>query len=434
MEPTVFRFILFLGLELLFIVAVLLVMLLIGMIIIRNNTLKNEYAIASGLLFTVINIGFMFLSMWVLTGENYFWLFLVLAVVSLVLMLIVELLWLIFGTGNIPWFGRAIWASYEFDQSVPNLNKFLQVFAGFVLVVYPVRIGFGYFGSAFGGGDWPRYVLGSTLVVLVGMSWITQLPKSLYLMVSKNIMEDTRSRIFISQLVNSVSMLLLLSLFIWTVKVTGATTLLLGEYFLFSATVGYAMLAYLLVILIIPYLVGHYRAKHWIEYLESKRKYIIDEVSKALMSPNLTKTIEKLAEKELIIADWLRVLREHKSMQLAASIEGSQDPKTLVHRLALLDSVKSDPMFIHNSSLVEIQNLIAECKPEFNEKTQESDKHEVLKAYMSLLDRLKEDQKVADTSVNPWVLVGMTSLAGSMLNPIISSATKFIVNKIGLLQ
>jgi hypothetical protein len=432
MEPTVFRFILFLGLELLFIVASLFVMLPFMMNIIKNHTIKNEYATLIGLLATVISIVFMFLFMWILTGENYLWVFLVLAVISLILILIVELVWLIFSAGNVPWFGRIVWASYEFQKSVPNLNIFLQICAALILVVYPVYIGLGYFGSAFGGEDWPRYVLRSTIVVLVGMGWLTLLPQSLYLMISKNIMEDTRSRIFISQLANSVSILLFLSLFIWTIKGDGASIPLFGEYFLLSPIVGYAMFAYLLIILIIPYLIGHYRAKHWIQYLESNREDIIDKVLMDIMSPNLTKTVEKLEEKEMMIADRLKELRDDKAMQLADSIGSSSAPNDILYSLALTDSKKSDPIFIHYDNLVEVQSLIDECKQEFGKKIQDSDKYAFLNAYIVLFDHMKKNQKVPDSSVKPWVLICITSLVGSILNPIISSAAKFIVTKLGL--
>ncbi len=245
-------------------------------------------------------------------------------------------------------------------------------------------------------------------------------------------MEDTRSRIFISYLANSVSMFLFLSLFIWTIKVNGATIPLFGQYFIFSTTLSYAMLAYLLIILIIPYLIGHYRAKHWIEQLKSEREDFIGEVSKVLIAPNITHTIEKLEEKEKKIADYLRKLCELKPIQLADGIAKSEDPKTFVYRLALQESVIRDPIFIHKDSLVEVQNLIADCKLEFDEKTQESDKHEVLKQYLTLLDHLNKNQKVADSTVKPWVLICMTSLVGSMLNPIISSAAKYLVTKLGV--
>lgn len=425
MEPTISRFLLFIGSELLFCIATFLIIVPIGIMIMKNKALKNEYAIFIMILATIISTVFFILVTWILTGEHYFWLFMILAGTAIGSTFIVELLWLIFRPSNVPWFGRLLWAGYEFKELSPNISKFLQLCSALTLLVFPIYIGFGYFGEAFGNNDWPKYVIRSTIVVLIGMSWLTQLPTSLYLMVSKNIKEASRSRLFINLLGNSVSVLLFISLFIWTIQVSETTPIpFLGEPFVFSPTVGYATIVYLLVVVIIPYVIGHYRAMHWDRYLEEKRKGFINKLSQAFMSPNHSKAISSIEEIKSTVEEELERLEEDKSIVLARQTIECDDIKLYVPKLGLLNSIDRDPRFIYYDNLNGILNQINECKLEIEEKTHKKDKEAVLEAYLKSLNYQEKLQKSIDSDSKPWVLIGITSLVSAMLNPIISSATK----------
>lgn len=258
MEATVWRFLLFLGFGLGYLIASVAALASIGRLIRKHKAIKNSYFVVTRIVFEVVTPLFLFLFTWTLTGQNYLPLFVVLAVVSITLILVSELAWLIVGTSNVPSGVRLLWVQYEFQQNVPTANKVLQIFRAIaILIVYPAYIGYGYFGDTFASPDWARYVLRATLVVLV-VAWATFLPLRLYSIVSRN-SEDIRSRLFISQLVQSMSVLLLVSLFIWTIGGTGTTAEVLGEYFVFSPIVAYVVAVYLVAVLIVPYLIGHSR-------------------------------------------------------------------------------------------------------------------------------------------------------------------------------
>ncbi len=177
MEPTILRFILFLGAEILFLGVSFLSFAPVGLLIFRTQTLKNEYALLLAFIATVVSIIFMIVFMKILTGEYYFTPFIIIFVASVIIMMLVEFIWLIFGSTNIPWFGRAIWAGYEFKKLHPNLNTFIQLCSLAIFVIYPVYIAYGFFGDNFAIGDWKRYVLQSTLVIFIGASWLTLIPK-----------------------------------------------------------------------------------------------------------------------------------------------------------------------------------------------------------------------------------------------------------------
>lgn len=421
----------FLGSELLFLIVTMGLMLIIGMIILKKRTLKGHYIFLTGLILTVLSTLFLILFTRILTGEGHLWLFGAIAVVSIILLLLVELMWLILGGRDVPWVGRMIWTRYEFEQLAPTVNKILQLVGALTLVIYPVYIGLGYFGDEFGGGEWSRYVLRSTLIMLFGVAWLVQLPAMLYVITSRNVMEGTRSRLFMVQLGQTVSLLVILSVFIWTINSAGATIPILGEYFVFSSTIGYAMGTYLLVILIIPYLIGHYRAKRWVEHLDTDRKDLIDEVTKGLSSLNLERAINALDESENSIRASLKGLRRDKSMNLAIQVTQTDDDQLFVQRLALEEGIECDPRFVHSERLEELVELIEDCRTELSKKEQESEKREVLKACVELLGKKKEKEVSNSGSTKAWVLIILATVATSIANPVLSAVGKFITAKLG---
>lgn len=428
MEPTILRFILFLGAELLFIIASLLPIYIMGTFIFRTKKLKNEYAILVTLLATLISIVFISLFMKILTGESYISPLVVIFMASVVLMLLVEFLWLIFGSTNIPWFGRLVWADCEFQNSHRVIHISLQLLSVAILFIYPVYIGIGYFSDIFASPEWNKYVLKSTVAILIGASWLALIPRMIYVLLSKNLLEGTRSRIFVNHSVGSISILLLISLFIWTIDASGTTVPLLGEYFVFSSTVGYATVAYLIAIVIVPYLIGHFRAKHWIEFLQIKESEILEAASKAFTAPNVNTALCGLSSAEELIDRGLHKIDGDKSISLARKISETEDDKHLVFRIGLNDSKNRDPRLIHHNKLCELHNLVSECRTEIELKENDESKREILNAYGRSLGQHKIIESVSNKQ---WPIILITSLTMSFITPVLSSLGKFVVSHVG---
>ncbi len=104
---------------------------------------------------------------------------------------------------------------------------------------------------------------------------------------------------------------------------------------MFSSTIGYLIASYVLIILIIPYLIGHYRAKHRIEKLETDLKDLIDEIIKGLSSLTLEKSINALDVSEISLKERIDMLNSEKFMDLANRVSITDDEQHLVQRLAL---------------------------------------------------------------------------------------------------
>jgi hypothetical protein len=234
------------------------------------------------------------------------------------------------------------------DSGRAFFNKALQVtLAIIILVIFPLYIGLGFFRQAFTQEEWTRYVSRATLLLLFAAPQLGFLPGVVWVLTSENIHGDTRSRIFIAQLSNAISLLLLTSLFIWSIGGAGQAVPILGGNFVFSPTVLYVMLAYVIAVIFIPYLVGHYRSKDWMAHLEAERSDIVDELSKDLMSPNWARVDNALAASDQKIEQKIDRFQNGESMRPARQIAESDKSEDFIPKIALRESFDRDPRCVH---------------------------------------------------------------------------------------
>ena len=112
----------------------------------------------------------------------------------------------------------------------------------------------------------------------------------------------------------------------------------------------------------------------------------------------------------------------------------AQDPEIYAYQLALKEARNRDPRFIQVDRLGELTSLIADCKMQLAQKSEEKQKREVLDSYARAFDKEKESQKEEAAGSRPLVLVGLAALASAMLNPVLSFAAKFAASELGLGQ
>lgn len=430
-DHTVWRFLLFLLAEVAFVIASLLVMMLLGLLVLRKQEVKNSYVMLYSLGTTILVTVFLIVFTWALTGQGHVLLFSVILAVSIALYLIVELVCLIFGGGSTHWLGRVLWTNFEFERMNPALNSALQIgFAIILFIVYPVYIGIGYFGDSGSPDEWTRDVIRATLIVLIGTAWVVQLPKLIYMLVSRNILEKTRSRIFIARLGDSAALLVFLSVFIWTIDGAGTTKTVFGEYFVFSSTMGYIIGAYVVGALVLPYLVGHYRSKYWVDELQRERFDLIDALTNGLESLSVDNAVSELDQSRERIQGVLDELYEQPAMALAIEIANSDEPQLMAPRLGLEKSLKVDPRFVHVDHLERLLELIDECKEVVAEKDDEKSKKEVLKACVARVGKERKKDIGAAGTTKAWILIAISSLATSIANPIISAVGKYITEQL----
>lgn len=432
MEATITRFVFFVVTNLLLFVVGFGLLWLLGFWILRSRQLKGAYLWSFGVLTVVVSSLFLFLLIWILTGKSYFSLFAVLTIVTVAMMLVVQVSWFFVGDHNVPWVGPTLWMGLEFQHNMPRTYKLVQMATLLVMLAYPIYIGVGYFGAMINSGEWPRFVIQATLVFLVGSVWVLQLPQNLFVMTSPNLMDDTRSRLFVSQLAISVQVLLLISLFVWTRQGSGTAFSLLGDHFVFAPIVAYLTIGYLLLFLVIPYFVGHVRAKAWAARLANERRDIIEDIAKGLVVPNLVKAADAVHACAAKVGAAIGRLNADGGVQLARTVRNAVGDITLVQRLSLKEVERRDPRFIHMERLSTIAAHLAECETQFAAQTDDKGRREVLDLYLKAVEKEKDNAKAHEGASKPLVLVGLTALASAIMTPVLSAAAKHVAAQLGL--
>ena len=194
MEPSILRFTFFIGAEVLFMIFSIGSIFPIGLLITSSGKIKNSYASILNVESSVISTGFLILFSYILTGNSHYIPFMIILITTLVTVPMVEFFWLVFGSTNVPWFERTVWASLEFQRVNPVLNKLVGLMSLAVPIMFPVYVGMGYFGESLGNEDWSKYVV-KAIIVYIGVSMLIFLPMSINLLISRNVMEGTRSRL-----------------------------------------------------------------------------------------------------------------------------------------------------------------------------------------------------------------------------------------------
>ena len=430
MEASILRFLGFLAGEIALLVTSAVVVIATGLLLMKSKQLKGQHIFLAGVVNTGVSMLFQILLVWILTGHGYASIFLSILVVSLVLMGLTELLWLIFGEPNVPWAERVIWNTKELNTLFPSISKTIQMGSLALFIVYPIYISFGFFGKEFGSNQWDGYVLRATLVLFIGSGYLVSLPGLLHVLISRNITEGTRSRIFIAQLVNSIPFLMVASFFVWSLEPQTAVSLV-GKLVAYTPSVLYTTLTYVVLILVIPYLIGHYRNKSWMAKLDGDRAQITEELLQGIRSPLLDKAKEALVEIDGKIVTYMDELAKEKSYRLVAEVSNGTIEELPFYQSAAQKSIQHDPRFLHTKKLAQLRQQAVDCLTAFGAAVTERDKLEMLKNFAESIKQPSQPSNEERTT-KPWVLTAITAIVLAITNPIITALGKRVASIFGL--
>ena len=429
MEPSVLRFLAFLGIGFLFVLATILTLLPVGLLTMKAGRIRGRYILLAQVSFALVSSFFLVAFLKVLTGKGHFF-FLWLFIATILLMALAEFLWLIFGARNVPWAARQIWMAREFELLNPKLEKSLGVLSLIVMLAYPIYIGVGYFGTAFTSATWPEHVLRATLIILVGSGFFIMLPKQMYILLSRNLMEGTRSRIFIAQLTNSVSLLMTASLFVWTLDPQAVDVSIAGTGLSFRPKLFYTLVGYVVLVLIIPYLVGHFRNKEWTARLSDARAAIYKSLSSGIRSARLDTASNTLISVRAQIADEVAELEAERSYQLLSRLRDEEVGEFDIYKEAATQSAERDPRFFHGSRLSQLSGQLDDSIAELSTKDEDDEKWKVLKRLGDWMDHRKAEQQER-VSGKAWVMVAITALITALMNPLLTGIGKMFASQLG---
>lgn len=429
-EPSILRFIGFLGTGLAFCIIGFCLLAAFGVIMTKSRQIKGRDVFLVSLASALIGCLYTSASLKILTAHGYLPFFLALVVATVVLALLAEFLWLVFGEKNVPWAARGFWMQLEFREIHPNIEKSVQIISALLLLVYPIYIGIGYFGKAFASGHWPEHALRATLVIVFGVGMLTTLPKQLYVLVSRNVMEGTRSRILISQLTGSVSLLMLLSLFVWTIDPTTENVKVFGAGLSFMPNLVFVIGAYVVLVIIVPYVVGHFRNKEWAANLSNRRAVIYSELSAGIRAPGIDTAIQTLTKARAQIDKEIEALEDDKSYRLLMEHQDGRGLEFDLKRAAATQSAQRDPRFFHNTRLSGLKRQVNDSIARLEELEEDVKKRETLSQLAEWLDHRKTEH-LEEGSGKPWAMVAITAIITALVNPVLTNLGQMFASRLG---
>ncbi len=382
MEPTISRFILLLFAYVLFTVASYKAVVLVNKSISQSNSIKNKHAISIAFMTTLLSAVFMFIFLRILTGNNYFLLFMFIFVISISITFISEIFWIIFGSKNIQWFGVTVWMDFEFKVLHPKLNMFLQLLQTLILIVYPVYIGIGYFGDAFESPEWDEYVMHSTIVILIGMSWLSMIPSTLNIFLSKHPSNVIRAKLILNHITAVFSIFVYIPLFISPSNPSWKNPFMVGGYFIFSPTVFMTITAYIIAIVIIPSAVGRIKHLRLVGFLNSQLDAILES---AISELSINKDSSPLSNTQNLIERFHDQLYLDESLDLVEDYQHLGDDADKVMLLGLDEFKKSDPRLIILENIALFKEKVFECISALESEQSDDKKRDISTECISML-------------------------------------------------
>jgi hypothetical protein len=407
-----------------------------------NNRLQKDLIRGNAFLASELNLlssslG-LFAFIWILSGFfsiQLVGLFLLLAHVGF---LITGVLWAFLGSPLVAWGPRAIWAGSEFGVKQSAVMIVLLGVSVIVLIGYPVAAGIIFFGGVISSEQATLSVFRLTLVGMVLSGLTIMLPLLVGVLQSKNLDEDTRTRLFITQGGNMASYALYLSLILWSFgRITAkGFQLKIGTIPLTISPILLIILAaFFLFAFLLPYLAGSQQAKRWRSQLLRKQQAWLDELLDVLEFPTPNLYVPKLEQLQAKVEGGAKAFVGDDSMLILAE-EFDQvktldevDPQSHSMFLAYKKSRQLDPRMRHLDFLVELQEEVRESIAQLSDLADDaqltkkaSGYADAYRARRDVIDKAIEAQKKA----KPPVWAALAFLLSPVLGQVLSEFGKSI--------
>lgn len=211
-----------------------------------------------------------------------------------------------------------------------------------------------YFYSSLSGSDRAILVLQTTLIAILFRGFIGNLSYLLPLLLSRNLDEDTRARVFVEVLASMIPQAILFAFAFSGFSETGKdwrhiTSALLSASSLYT---WMAIVGLFVVVVFLPFIIGRYRAKAWRDHLARRRRKWLTRAATILAVPTSADYVDRLRElrgeiaqeqNELLTSDQMAALGEAFQCENVASV----DPAARILIDAHLSCREIDPRFAH---------------------------------------------------------------------------------------
>jgi hypothetical protein len=432
MEPSVWKFVLFVVIALAWAVSSFLTFIPFGVVSTRREQLKAGPLVATMFASEILTYGFLILILLVLTGSAHLELFLAMTAATIVGYTLSAFLWLIVERRDVPYVSVTVWAQRELKEHFPRAVATQQLLGLAPLLILIVYIGIGYFGSAFASPDWQKYVLRATIAGLFGLSWLLMLPASIYTMASRNVSSGTRARVLLNQLAQIPSVLLLISVFMWASDSDAELRPLFGTFFVYAPEITYVLIGYVLLIVILPFIVGMSRSERWAETLKDRRTSFSSQFTEALRKGNVSTALSGVGAVHAAVDQEVRQLESEGWMRLTRTLEQSTDPGDVLLKVALRDVRDLDPRFGHLRQLIDLRTRTDDVRQNVAQLADDKTKFEFMRQEADVVDKIAQGPDTRSSRATTVIVAAGLSLLAALASPVVAAVAKKLVAQMGL--
>jgi hypothetical protein len=380
-----------------------------------------------------------FVFIWILSGFFNAKLVVLLFAAAHIGLAIRGILWALIGSPQVAWGARILWAGGEYGMKHPILMVAIMVFAFLVcFIIYPVVAGIIYFSHTVPSDQETLLIFKATILILFLSSLLILLPGLVMIMLFKSIDDETRDRMFITQISGLVTTALYLSLIFWSFGIVGeGVKLSFGAIPLtISPLLLIVLVSYFVFALLLPYLCGWRGAKRLREYLLKKRLELYNQLLNILEFPSQASYISELEQLQTNVEEHTaEFVAKDKMVKLCEEFDrpGSLDdisPELHTLYQAYKESRHLDCRFEYLDFLKVLPDKIKEVMAALQGSTDANASIQMAKdyaaAYRNRRDEIADKITEVRRSPKPLLWVGLAAILSPILSQILSEVSKWI--------
>ncbi len=328
---------------------------------------------------------------------------------------------------------RWIWAGREFDIRFTKFSKSILYGLGLVCMSYPFVVAHAYFHYPWSSEILKVVIIKYSLILLVMSGYAVSLPITAFLLMSENVDDDTRQRIFVNQLIGMIPTAPFVALAIWVFGAAGPAappTNLADLSHTLSVRPLLLLLGFFAATILLPYLIGTQRArKHRLGLLQARRTYVA-KLADILESPTATAYAGKLgALHGEILSAGNNLIKDNTFLQAVEELE--RNPSQITPDVQpFIDSVRKtrdlDPRFAFLDFTKQLDSDVAEIVTDLQQRTGK-DAEEAAGIWAKKFEQRKDEiAKEIDSSKTgrPTATIIMSTVGTTIITGILGEVSK----------
>jgi len=308
-----------------------------------------------------------------------------------------------------------------------------QAAMALAFIAFPIAIGIAYFDAP--AAELPIRVLQYTLCLRVAvypLIWSFLIGA----LASRNLDEDARRFFFVNQITGLLPLALYTALTFWSFGIagTGAELRVGGGTLAFSPLLVAVLLAFFVLVVLLPYLVGGQRARRWRIALLERRGSWLQRIEDVLEKPAGPRYRQELGALQTDLDREITAFTgEDPLIGIGVEIDRGAAPAEIKLVVPAYQLVRElDPRFRHLDALRRISAMNNEIQTDLGKLTNEAELEKSAKAWLSYLLARKAEQKTErrelERTRTPALLTfsGVSAVTGAVIMGVLSEFAKWI--------